>query len=103
MNPMVPSHTVLRIMSWVYTLVKSANSRVGMRMAPRMMSPPMVGVPCLFIWPSSPKSRTISPTCFSWSRSMIRLPNRMPTKRLVSKLIPARKDTKLNRPKPGRS
>ena len=100
---MVPSQTVLNTINWVYTLVKSANMRVGRRMAPRMIRPPMVGVPCLFIWPSRPKSRTISPTCFNCSHSMMRFPKAMPTTSDVSKLMAARNETKLNRPAPGKS
>ena len=40
-----------------------------------MMTPPIVGVPVFFIWPSSARSRIISPTCIICSRSIILRPN----------------------------
>ena len=47
-----PSQTVVTSMMITYTLSKRANSNVGMRIAPSMINPPMVGVPCFsFVLP----------------------------------------------------
>ena len=58
-------------------LVKSANNNVGTRIAARIISPPMVGVPAFCICPSNPKSRMVSPTCFLRSIRINVFPNTM--------------------------
>ena len=72
-------------------LSSRANSSVGIRMAARMMSPPMVGVPCLLSWPSSPRSRTVSPTCRRCRSRMMPLPNHNEMSNDTNTAMPARK------------
>ena len=45
-----------------------------MRMAAKMIRPPIVGVPDFSSCPAKPKSRTVSPICCKRKRAMIRLP-----------------------------
>ena len=53
------------------------NSSVGTRIASRMMTPPIVGVPRFWSWPSSPRSRISSPICLRRRKSMIERPKIM--------------------------
>ena len=66
--------------------------RHGMRVEIMIMIPPMVGVPAFFICPSRPRLRTISPTCMSCRRSMMRLPITVAMKSDKIRAIPERKE-----------
>jgi hypothetical protein len=58
-----------------------------------MMTPPMVGVPALCSWlttPASIPSRTVSPT---WRRVRYRM-IRLPTRRAMSSAVPAASDAR---------
>ena len=64
-------------------------SRQGMSVAMIMMMPPMVGVPFLASWPSSPRLRTTSPICIFCRRAMTRWPNTSAITSDSAKDIPA--------------
>mgnify|MGYP000386214278 CR=1 FL=1 len=67
------------------------------------MIPPIVGVPCLANWPSSPRSRTVSPTCFLRSIPISLSPNRSEITSEAITASAARKEMYWNTPKPGTS
>ena len=46
-----------------YTFWSLANNKVGIKIAARIMIPPIVGVPDFSSCPDNPKSRTVSPIC----------------------------------------
>ena len=68
-----------------------------------MIIPPVVGVPYLLIWPSSPRFLTVSPICNICNLSMIRRPIAVEINKDKIKANPERKDTYLNIPAPGKS
>ncbi len=76
----------------MYTLCNFANNNVGTTMAERIIKPPIVGVPFFCNWPSNPKSRTVSPTCFFSNKSMIRFPNTNEINNEKMSAIAARKE-----------
>ena len=64
-------------------LSRRQTSRADPRSERIIMMPPMVGVPFFCIWPSSPRSRMVSPIWCFW-RALIILP---PAKNAMSILI----------------
>ncbi len=70
-----------------------------MIVAERMISPPIVGVPCFCIWPSNPRSRTVSPTCMRRNRLMMPFPHHSEMSNETNTAIAARKEMKPNKPR----
>ena len=73
-------------------LVRSQTSRTETTRASRMMIPPIVGVPFFCIWPSSPRSRMVSPICLRCSQRMMRFPAKKAISMLKMLASIARKD-----------
>lgn len=84
-------------------LFNLANSRVGIKMARMMITPPMVGVPAFRFSPDKPSSLMVSPICNRLKELMIRLPSNKDINK--DKIIAAaeRNVIYLNNPAPTRS
>ena len=54
---MTPKHSVNPKASQTYALFQSAHNTVETVSDARIISPPMVGVPCFFKWVSGPSER----------------------------------------------
>jgi sugar phosphate permease len=66
--------------------------KVGTKMAAKMISPPMVGVPSFSFCPCNPRSLTVSPTCFFLSIEISLSPNIIEMINDVMMAIPARNE-----------
>ena len=60
-------------------LDRSQTKSTAVKRDTMIMTPPIVGVPFLLIWPSSPRSRMVSPICLRCRKAMTFFPNRMAT------------------------
>ena len=90
MKPIVPAHSMASTATTTYRLSSRAHKSVGMTVAIRMMSPPIVGVPRLVWWLAGPSARITCPTLRSRSQRMTAGPHRKASSRAVTTAPAAR-------------
>ncbi len=80
-KPTAPNDIVTNSANQMKRFDRSPHSRVAMAMAPRIMAPPMVGVPVLARWLCGPSRRITWPNLSTCRRRMMPGPN---TKQKIS-------------------
>ena len=86
----------------MYILSNFANKKVGIRIAAKIIRPPIVGVPFLFSSPVNPRALTCSPICYFLISFIIDPPKTKETSNEVIIAMAARKEIYSNNPAPGK-